>query len=85
MSVVPLQSGQGSYLCSLSLYRMSDGSIRVALEDMPSHVIEADATIAARFFRAAEWCLEGVLDLMRQGVRFDEETRSLAEPKEMEQ
>lgn len=76
VSVVPLQAAQGSYLFSASYYRMPDGSIRAALDDMPVHVIEGEDTIATRFFRAAAWSVEGALDLMRQGCRFDEETRA---------
>lgn len=75
MNIEPIQAGEGSYLCSISLYRRPDGSIRAALHDMPAHVVEAEPTITARFFRAAGWCLDGMLDLMRQGVRFDEEHR----------
>lgn len=75
-NVVALNSAQGSFLCGLSLFRLPDGSIRAILDDMPAHVIEAEATITRRFFKAAEWSVEGALDLMRQGLRFDEETRS---------
>lgn len=74
--VVPLQSAEGSLLCTVSYYRMADGSIRASLDDMPGHVIEAESTITQRFWNAAQWTLPGMLDLMRQGLRFDDEHRA---------
>lgn len=74
--VTELRSAGGSYLCTVAYYRMPDGTIRASLQDMPAHVIEAEPTITARFFAAAQWSLSGMLDLMRQGVRFDEEHRT---------
>ena len=76
--VTPIGAGDGSYLGSGAFYRRADGSIKAAVEQMPVHVIEGEQTITARFFLVAQWCLAGVLDLMRQGVRFDEETREAA-------
>lgn len=78
MSVVSLEADKGSFLCSVDLYRAPDGAIRATLREMPAHVIEAEPTITARFFAAAQWCISGSLDLMRQGVRFEEETRDPA-------
>lgn len=78
--VTPISSANGSFLCTLSLFRMPDGSIRTVVDDMPNHVIEAEPTITARFFRVADWSFQGALDLMRQGVRFCEEHRAENEP-----
>lgn len=72
----PLNAARGSYLCTVSYFRRADGSIAAALDAVPVHVIEAEPTISARFFKAAQWSLAGMLDLMRQGVRFDDETRA---------
>ena len=76
---VPLLAGQGSYLCTVSFYRRADGEITATLDVMPTHVIDGEETITARFFKAASWCFTGALDLMRQGLRFDEETRAALE------
>lgn len=72
----PIRAGEGSYLCRVDLYRAPTGEIRAALVDMPDHVIEARETVTKRFFMLAEWCLTASLDFMRQGIRFDEETRA---------
>jgi hypothetical protein len=71
--------GIGSYLGQINFFRRPDGSIHANLIDMPPHVIESEATICDRFFLASKWCLDGTLDLMRQGLRFDEETRQSKE------
>lgn len=75
-NVTALHSSTGSFLCTVSFYRKPDGEIAAVLEEMPDHVIETKQTITERFFAAASWCANGSLDLMRQGVKFDEETRS---------
>jgi hypothetical protein len=74
--VVQIGSAQGSYLMTVAYYRLPNGEINAVIEDMPASVIESEATISARFTRAAIWTLDGMLSLMRQGVRFDEETRA---------
>lgn len=74
-NVVPLNAASGSFLATVSLYRMPDGSIRAALDDMPSHVIEAKETISARFTEAARWMLEASVDFLRQAAHFDPESQ----------
>ena len=76
MSVISLRKALGSHLCTVSLYRAPDGKIVAVLDDMPVHVIEGESAITARFFKAATWCSSAALDLMRQGLRFDEENRA---------
>ena len=71
-NVVALVGGQGSHLATVSLYRMPDGSVRAALEDMPTHAIEARDTIAERFNAVAEWVEAGADDLRCQALRFEE-------------
>jgi hypothetical protein len=73
--IVQLGSAEGSFLMSIDYYRRPDGEIVAVLHDMPIHIIESQATISARFTKAAEWALGGVISLMRQAVRFDEEVR----------
>jgi hypothetical protein len=74
-NLVQLNVAQGSFLATISLYRMPDESIRAALEDMPPHVIESKDTITARFTLAAAWMGEAACDLLRQANRFDPENR----------
>ena len=73
--VKQIGAARGSHLMTVDFYRLPNGEIEAVLTDMPVHVIEAEATIAARFIRASEWLLGGMLSFMRQAVRFDEETR----------
>ena len=82
--VTPLlvRSDFGSYLGAVHFFRRVDGSIHANLVDMPAHVIDGKATLCDRFFMVAHWCLEGVTDLMRQGLRFDEDTRASIVPEE---
>lgn len=77
--VVSLGSGNGSHLMTIAYYRLADGSINAVLEEMPVHVIERHPTISMRFAMAAQWSVEGALSLMRQCVRFDDETRAANE------
>lgn len=68
-------AGTGSHLMTVDFYRLPNGEINAVLSHMPVPVIEAEATISDRFTKAAMWAIEGGLSLMRQAVRFDEETR----------
>jgi hypothetical protein len=61
---------------TVDYYRLPNGSINAVLHDMPKSVIESEATISARFTKAAIWTVEGALSLMRQAVRFDDESRA---------
>lgn len=70
--VIPLKTEQGSFLATLSLYRMPDGTIRASLREMPVHVIESEETIPARFYRLAKWTFLASRDLLRQGRSFEE-------------
>ena len=81
MTVVSLGSASGSYLMTVELYRLPDGEIHAVLQDMPVPVVESEATITARFAKAAAWMMEGSLSFMRQAVRFDDETRAANEEK----
>ena len=74
-AVIPLRVAQGSELATVRLWRMPDGQIRAELLDMPAHVIESEATIAARFTKAAEWSLGASLDFMRQACNFDPDSQ----------
>lgn len=76
--VVNLNAGVGSFLASVSLFRMPDGSIRAVLDDMPVHVIEGEPTISRRFELAGFWLLKGACDLLRQSNQFDPSTRAEA-------
>lgn len=67
-----LQQPLGSYLGRVDFYRRPDGTVAARIIDMPDHVIEAEETIAARFGKAANWLREGSVDLLRQGVQFEE-------------
>jgi len=69
-NVVPLLVSQGSYLATVALYRMPDGSIRGELTDMPAPVIEGKDTISDRFVALSEWCLVAAIDFQRQGEAF---------------
>jgi hypothetical protein len=71
--------GQGSLLATITLRRRADGRIIATLEDMPIHEIENESTISARFTKAAMWAFDGVIDLMRQAVIFDDESRAANE------
>ena len=75
MAVTPMRKALGSHLCTVSLYRAPTGEIVATLDDRPIHVIEAQDTITQRFFKVAQWCVSASMDFMRQGVRFDDETR----------
>lgn len=68
--------GQGSFLATITLRRRADGVITATLQDMPDHEIDNEPTITARFIKAAAWAQEGALDLMRQAIRFCENTRA---------
>jgi hypothetical protein len=70
--VVSLAAAEGSLLVTVSMWRMPDGSVRAVIDDMPTHVIEVEPTISARFVKAAVWTCEGACDLLRQGSRFDQ-------------
>jgi hypothetical protein len=74
-NIAHLHAGVGSYLATIDLYRDPTGEIRAVLQHMPVPVIESEATISARLFKTGQWAIEAGLDLMRQGVRFDHETR----------
>lgn len=75
-NVVAMQTRAGSYLGTVSLWRMPDGTIRGQLEDMPKHVIEDRAEISARFLQLSNWCLEACQSFLRQASRFDPENHS---------
>lgn len=75
--VLKMSPPEGSYLATITVFRMPDGSTRAVLEDMASDQIEVVPTITERFFKVASWCMSAAPDLMRQGLRFDEETRAL--------
>lgn len=68
--------GHGSFLATITLRRRADGVITATLEDMPDQEIDNEPTITARFIKIAAWAQEGALDLMRQAIRFCEETRA---------
>lgn len=74
-NVTPFNAPSGSFLCSMSLYRMPDGSIRCVLDDMPAHVIEARETISKRFADAAGWAIDASADLLRQACKFDPDSQ----------
>lgn len=76
-NVTPIRPSEGSYLANVSFYRMPDGDVRAVLEDMASHQIEQLPSITERFFKVSGWAIKGAMDLLRQGLRFDEETRAL--------
>ena len=78
-NVVQLGETIGTIICSVNFFRRPDGSIHANLIHMPEYVIENKASICDRFFLAAQCCVDGTLDLMRQGLRFDEETRAMKE------
>lgn len=71
-NVVQLQSGQGSFLASVSLFKMPDGSVRGVLDDMPDHVIEDQETIAARLRDVATWCILSATSFERQAAEFED-------------
>jgi hypothetical protein len=73
--VKQIGSATGSFLMRVDFYRLPRGEISAVLQGMPAYVIESEPTISARFTKAAMWAVEGALSLMRQAVRFDEETR----------
>lgn len=71
--------GDGSFLATVELRRRADGRVIAVLRDMPVHEIDNEATITARFVKAAAWMQDGMIDLMRQAVRFDDEARAANE------
>ena len=74
--IVTIGAGRGSYLATIEFYRLPSGEISAVLRDMAHDQIEQEPSVSARFTKLASWCLHGVLDLMRQGLRFDEEHRA---------
>lgn len=70
---IPLAAAKGSYLATVSFWRMPDGEIRAALEDMPTHVIEDRASIQARFVNLSELCMSAAQSFLQQAVAFDPE------------
>lgn len=74
-NVIPMRAATGSELATITLFRMPDGSIRAQLCDMPTHVIESEETISARFTSAAGWLIEASADFLRQACHFDPESQ----------
>jgi len=74
-NVVPLSEHRpGSYLGTVSFYRMPDGQIAVALREMAVWQIEAKDTIPERFREMIDWMQRGVASLEEQALAFEEPT-----------
>lgn len=63
---------RGSFLASVDLYRMPDGTVRLELRDMAASQIESMTHVRQRFFRLAAWLIEGSSSALDQGTAFDE-------------
>jgi len=72
MQVHNLPIGLGSYLGTVTLSRLPDGTIYAGLTDMAAWQIESRETIADRFEQLADWMRAGADSFVAQGQSFTE-------------